>query len=116
VIDASDYQDIQELYLISDMLITDYSSVMFDYALLQRPIIFYCYDLEEYVTKRGLYLDYNKLPGPICKTMNDVIEFVTDPSKLLEYNALLKEFKDEFGSLEDGKSSLKIIEKVFNHQ
>src|SRR5690606_26857582 len=46
VINASEYEDIQELYLISDVLITDYSSVMFDYALLGRPMIFYCYDLE----------------------------------------------------------------------
>src|SRR5699024_6582047 len=46
--DVSDYQDIGELYLISDMLMTDYSSVFFDYAHLKRPILFYTYDLDKY--------------------------------------------------------------------
>src|SRR5690606_22095827 len=57
IINVSDYSDVQELYLISDILITDYSSVMFDYALLGRPIILYCYDLNEYKFYRGVYID-----------------------------------------------------------
>ena len=59
--------DINELYVMSDLLITDYSSVFFDYAILNRPILFYMYDLEEYRDElRGFYLDINKeLPGKI---------------------------------------------------
>src|SRR5690606_3781780 len=59
VIDASRYPDIQELMLISDVLVTDYSSVFFDYALLGRPMVFHAYDLESYRDNlRGFYLDY----------------------------------------------------------
>lgn len=66
-IDVSNYSDISELYLISDCLITDYSSVMFDYGVLKRPQFFFAYDLDKYGQDlRGFYLDYhNDLPGPI---------------------------------------------------
>lgn len=73
VIDVSDYEDISELYIISDMLITDYSSAFFDYANLKRPMIFYAYDLDHYRTTRGLYFDYQKVPGPIVKDNNELI-------------------------------------------
>ncbi|WP_164745701.1 bifunctional glycosyltransferase/CDP-glycerol:glycerophosphate glycerophosphotransferase [Neobacillus mesonae] len=114
VINASGYQDIQELYLISDVLITDYSSVMFDFALLRRPIILYCYDLEEYTTKRGMYFDLAKEgPGPVCRTIEDVVTMLKDSKKLQEFDEPLERFTSKFGSLEDGKSSLRVIKEVF---
>src|SRR5699024_5114208 len=59
VYDFSHHSDISELYLISDLLITDYSSVFFDYANLNRPILFYVYDIEEYRDQlRGFYIDF----------------------------------------------------------
>src|SRR5699024_6768720 len=68
--DFSDYEDVAELYLVSDILITDYSSVFFDYANLKRPILFFAYDLEKYRDQlRGFYIDIEKeLPGPLVKT------------------------------------------------
>ena len=67
VYNGSDYDDITELYMISDICMTDYSSVFFDYANLKRPILYYMYDLEKYRdVLRGFYLDVEKeLPGPI---------------------------------------------------
>lgn len=63
VYDVSKYNDINELYVISDMLITDYSSVFFDYANLKRPILFYMYDLDAYKNElRGFYIDLEELP------------------------------------------------------
>lgn len=69
IVDVSDYPDINELYIVSDVLITDYSSVMFDYAILERPIILYMYDMEEYKSKlRDFYLGFDQLPvDPIEK-------------------------------------------------
>ena len=114
IIDASNYQDIQELYLVADMLITDYSSVMFDYALLKRPILLYCYDLDEYITRRGTYFDFtDKAPGPVCETMDELLEYVTHPERLTDYRQALDQFVEEFGSLEDGKASAKVVESVF---
>ncbi|MBM7690737.1 CDP-glycerol glycerophosphotransferase (TagB/SpsB family)/GT2 family glycosyltransferase [Peribacillus deserti] len=112
---ASTYQDIQELYLASDVLVTDYSSVMFDYALLERPIILYCYDLEEYLSRRGTYFDFiEKSPGPVCETIDEVISYLGNPESLTSYNQALKQFAQEFGKLEDGQAARKVIERVFD--
>lgn len=117
VINASNYQDIQELYLISDLLITDYSSVMFDYALLKRPIVLYCYDLEEYMTRRGMYFDFEKsAPGPIYKTIEEVIDFVANEEEYNDYNGRLENFVEKFGSLEDGTASAQVVKKVFRNK
>ncbi|OJG16785.1 glycerophosphotransferase [Enterococcus canintestini] len=60
-------EDINDLYLISDMMVTDYSSVMFDYAILERPMLFYPYDIKHYQHElRGFYFDYSEVPGPIA--------------------------------------------------
>lgn len=77
VINASNYDDINELYVISDILITDYSSVFFDYANLKRPMIFYMYDYDEYKREmRDFYFGMNELPGPIVKKEADLIEAI----------------------------------------
>ena len=67
--------DIAELFLVSDMLITDYSSVMFDYSILHRPMFFYAYDLDKYKNDlRGFYFDYRgEMPGPISTNTEELI-------------------------------------------
>lgn len=78
VIDCSDYSDIRDLYLVASILITDYSSVMFDFAHTGKPMIYYLYDFEEYSnTIRGLYFDPNDvLPGPIVRTQDELLSEV----------------------------------------
>lgn len=68
----------QEMLDAADILITDYSSCYIDYLLLDRPILFYCYDLENYLShERGLYEDYlANVPGPICKLKSELITFL----------------------------------------
>ncbi|MBQ3924601.1 MAG: CDP-glycerol glycerophosphotransferase family protein, partial [Firmicutes bacterium] len=74
VYDVSDYDDINDLYLASDLLITDYSSVFFDYSNLKRPMLFYMYDIEQYRDEiRGFYLDLSELPGPIVENEKDLV-------------------------------------------
>jgi CDP-glycerol glycerophosphotransferase len=77
-VNVSKYNDISELYLISDILITDYSSVFFDYANLKRPILFYTYDLDKYRDMlRGFYMDIEKeVPGPLLFTTEEVAEAI----------------------------------------
>lgn len=104
--------DISNLYLISDLLITDYSSVFFDYAILNRPIYFYMYDREMYDKQlRGFYLDVDHdLPGEIVTTEDQLLDLILEE----KYDYMkLKEFNKEFNSFQDGKSSQKVIEKVF---
>jgi len=71
---VSDYPDINELYLVSDVLITDYSSAFFDFAILRRPIICFGYDYEAYRRTRGFYVDINaELPGGVMATEEEVL-------------------------------------------
>lgn len=73
----SKVNDINHLYVISDLLVTDYSSVFFDYANLKRPEIFYMYDLEAYGNEiRGFYIDLDELPGPIVQTEDELIKAI----------------------------------------
>lgn len=114
--DLSNYDDIAELYLVSDVLITDYSSVFFDYANLKRPILFYTYDLEKYRNKlRGFYLDIeNDLPGPLVKNTNEVIESLQNIENVQRnYKEKYQEFYNKFCNWDDGNASRNTVEKVF---
>ncbi|SKA63161.1 CDP-glycerol glycerophosphotransferase [Eubacterium uniforme] len=115
-IDVSSYSDISELYLISDMIITDYSSVFFDYANLRRPVIFYTYDYEKYKdVLHGFYLDMHKdLPGPILMTEDEVIDAIRNIDKVNEeYKERYDEFCERFCCLDDGHASQRVVETVF---
>lgn len=115
IIDVSDYKDIAELYLISDILITDYSSVMFDFGVLKRPQIFYAYDLEDYDSRlRGFYMDYkNNLPGPIVYNEDDLIHLLKKKEDLKKkYNKELEQFYKLYCSFENGDSSKRVIDRI----
>lgn len=114
--DFSNYDDIAELYLVSDILITDYSSVFFDYANLQRPILFYTYDLEKYRDQlRGFYLDIEKeLPGPLLMQTKEVIDAILNIDQVKdEFKERYKVFYNKFCKWDDGKASKKTVAEVF---
>ena len=117
VFNESSYDDISELYLISDILITDYSSVFFDFANLKRPMLFYTYDLEKYRDMlRGFYLDIEtEVPGPLLFTTDEVIDAIKNIDSITEkYADKYVEFYDRFCHIDDGHSSERICELVFN--
>ena len=119
VYDVSDYDDIAELYLTADLLITDYSSVFFDYANLKRPILFFMYDLEKYRDRlRGFYLDLEKdLPGPVLSTTDEVIHSVRNLEKLWqEYQKRYEAFYEKYCGWEDGKASQRVVDAVFGKE
>ncbi|WP_436940545.1 CDP-glycerol:glycerophosphate glycerophosphotransferase [Staphylococcus xylosus] len=108
VIDVSHHGDISELFLITDCLITDYSSVMFDFGNLKKPQLFFTYDLEKYEKElRGFYLDYySELPGPIYTTSEELIEGILNIDLIRnEYNKKIEQFYRRFCQYEKGKSS-----------
>lgn len=114
---ASENEDINELYAISDMLITDYSSVFFDYSILKKPILFYMYDMEEYKENlRGFYLNiYEDLPGPIITDEYELLSIIKGIYKENNlFNEIIDKFNDRFNYLEDGNSTKRVIDKVFN--
>ena len=112
VYDVSRYPDIRDLYLASDLLITDYSSVFFDYAILNRPVIFFMYDLENYRDQlRGFYIDIEKdAPGPIVQTESELFQAILDlKDSDVQSNQAFMEFKQRFSSLEDGRATERVV-------
>ena len=115
-IDVSNYDDIHELLLISDLLITDYSSVFFDYAHSKRPILFFMPDIKDYEDNiRGFYLDIKKdLPGPIFMNEDDLIDGVKNISKINEeFKDRYEKFYNSYCYLGHGNASEKLIKIVF---
>ena len=113
------YDDISELYLVSDILITDYSSAMFDYANSKKPMLFYAYDLDDYEERlRGLYFDFKDLaPGPLVKNEKELFDAIKEIDKIsVEYKEKYDKFTEEFCSMEDGEASRRVIEKVFKKE
>lgn len=118
--DVTKYPDIQELYLAADMLVTDYSSVFFDYSLLRRPIAFFAYDLDKYQQElRGFYLDYEtELPGPIVETsadLFDMIETARDTGSL-EGEVPIADFVNRFASADDGHASGRVVNALLGSE
>lgn len=111
IYNVSDLDDVNETYVVSDILITDYSSVFFDYANLKRPMLFYMYDFEEYKDEmRGFYIDLDELPGEITKTEDELINAIRH-TKTFEYNEKYKKFNDKFNYLDDGQAAKRTVEK-----
>lgn len=116
VYDVASVEDVNDLYLVSDALITDYSSVFFDYANLHRPIVFYMYDLEHYRDNlRGFYLDLRDLPGDIVKTEGEIVNILNNLSAYnRKYRKKYTAFNATFNYLDDGHVAERIAQKVFS--
>ena len=110
-IDVTNYNDIQELLAISDILITDFSSCMFDVAFMRKPCLLYASDYQQYITKeRNLYFDIQSLPFPLTTTNEKLITAISNWNSGIYANKVEK-FLSEIGSFEIGKS----CEKIYNY-
>ncbi|WP_315793757.1 CDP-glycerol glycerophosphotransferase family protein [Paenibacillus sp. BIC5C1] len=108
--------DIQQLYLISDILITDYSSVMFDYSLTRKPMIFFVYDIIKYENElRGFYFDLLKeAPGSIVYNEYSLVESVINAEQHASlYHEQYEKFIAKFNYLDDGYASKRVIELLY---
>lgn len=114
VYDVSSYDDINDLYIVSDLLITDYSSVFFDYANLRRPMLFYMYDFDSYKNEmRDFYFDIDELPGPIVKDEDSLIEAIHGLDRyMLAYGEKYIAFHNKFNYLDDGHASARVVDAV----
>lgn len=115
IYDMSAVDDINDLYIVSDVLVTDYSSVFFDYANLRRPMLFYMYDKEHYEKDlRGFYLPLDAVPGDIVTTQDALVaqlQRLDDYTK--ETMATVDSFAKEYTALDDGHASERVINAVF---
>lgn len=109
IYNVSGVDDVNDLYIISDALITDYSSVFFDYANLRRPIHFFMYDKEHYEKElRGFYLDLAELPGKIVETEKDLVADIRCGKISYNYDA----FCGKFTYLDDGQCASKVVDEI----
>ena len=120
VYDVSKYDYINDLYIASDVLITDYSSVLFDYANIKKPMIFYMYDFDFYKNRmRDFYIDIDdELPGPIIKSADEkelikaIKEIENQEAYFKKYGNKYMEFNNKYNYLDDGHASKRVIEEI----
>ncbi|WP_144460667.1 CDP-glycerol glycerophosphotransferase family protein [Siminovitchia fortis] len=111
IYDVSDYPDINHLLAVTDLLISDYSSIPFEFSLLQRPMIFFAYDLEEYAKSRGFWEPYEQLvPGPIVYNSKDLVEAIRTNN--YDFNQIVK-FANEWNEFSTGSASRRLIQAVY---
>jgi|SRR5699024_9272901 len=115
MVNYSYHEDIRDLYLVADILITDYSSVFFDYANLKRPMIFYVHDIDNYRDKlRGFYFDFEtSAPGPLVKTTEDLIQSIKATENANYPLEAYQEAFYDFTKLEDGQATKRVVDAVF---
>jgi CDP-glycerol glycerophosphotransferase len=115
-INVTAYPDISELFLVSDVLVTDYSSVMFDFAPTGRPMVFFTYDLEQYRDNlRGFYFDFAaEAPGPLLATSDEVVSAIADIDAVASaHRAAYQAFTAKFCPLDDGKAAARACDRIF---
>ncbi len=114
--DVTGYPDINDLLIVTDVLITDYSSVMFDFAPTGRPMLFFTYDLEQYRDQlRGFYFDFEACaPGPLLDTSEQVVAALADLDAVAaKYREAQDAFRASFCPLDDGKASARACDRIF---
>ncbi|MFJ1959153.1 CDP-glycerol glycerophosphotransferase family protein [Streptomyces massasporeus] len=115
IIDVSSYDPVEELCLAADVLVTDYSSIMFDYANLDRPIVIHADDWETYRTTRGVYFDLMaEAPGPVARTQQELTEILTTEAWRDEGAAKTRAaFRRRFCEYDDGRAAERVVRRVF---
>lgn len=108
---VTNYPDMQELLLISDLLITDYSSTMFDFHLMHRPIFLFTQDIEDYQRMRGLKDWFFKVPFPFCHSNDELCQAILD-FDAISYDQKCHEFDKLYGSIEDGHSTKRVVDRL----
>lgn len=113
VIDVTQYPDMQELLLIADILITDYSSAIWDFSFLSRPIFLYATDLEEYDKERSFFVDIHKWGFPICEN-NEELQRAIEQFEQKKLMQQIETHQNLMGSYETGEASKKLFEFIEN--
>ncbi len=111
IVDVSAYQDMQELLLVSDLLITDYSSCIFDFMLTGKPAFIYANDFEEYNNDRGFYYSLKDTPFPVAQTNCEMTDNIANFNEK-DYKIKVDKFLQSKGCIEDGKASKRVVELI----
>ena len=111
--DMTQDMTIDELLCVADICISDYSSLVFEYSLFERPLIFFAFDIEEYLDWRGFYYNYDELtPGPVYKTNEDIINYIKNIDSMFDKQKVI-DFKNKFMCSCDGHATERILKLAF---
>ncbi len=114
--DLTEAMAIEDLLMVSDICISDYSSLVFEYSLFERPMLFFAYDLEEYFDWRGFYYDFAEMtPGPTCKTTEEMIDYIRNLDTGFDKQRVI-DFKNKFMSACDGHATERILKAVMGEE
>ena len=114
--DVTEEMEIEELLMVSDVCISDYSSLIFEYSLFERPMIFLAYDLEDYYDWRGFYYPYEEMtPGPVVRTTGEVIDYLAHLEERFDRQKVA-DFREKFMSACDGHATERILDTVLREQ
>ncbi|MFD4695052.1 CDP-glycerol glycerophosphotransferase family protein [Streptomyces sp. NPDC058463] len=118
VVDVSGHHDVSELLALADVLVTDYSSIMFDYALLDRPVVLFAPDLDAYAAERGSYFDLRaKAPGPVVATEDELFRVLARLKAAdTGFETERRAFAEEFGCYDRGDAARAVVDTVFARQ
>lgn len=111
IVNVTNYADIYELLLMSEILITDYSSTMFEAGYIGKPVFLYARDYEKYMMNRGMYFDIEELPYIFC-TNNDELNAKIENFNIREYCDVVQKFNDKLGLAEDGQASRIVSQRI----
>ncbi len=111
IINASHYRDIYELMTAGDILITDYSNLMFEFSFMKKPVFLYAYDMEEYERERGFYFEYNNLPYKKARTESELIENMKSFENT-KYQKDVDGFLNKLTLYETGKASECVVNRI----
>lgn len=110
-VDVSDFREVNDILFITDILISDYSSLVYEFAVFKRPMLFYAFDLEDYITSRDFYEPYETfVPGKIVESFNDLIVALDQKDFDVEK---VEPFLDKHFKYQDGRSSERLVRNVF---
>ena len=111
VINVTDYPDLYELIPLSDIVISDYSSLMFDSALILKPVFLYTTDISEYIADRNFYFDIEKLPFPLAHSMQELLENIVNFDEQ-RYRENVKRFNGDVGYYENGTAAATVVDRI----
>ena len=113
ILDVSDYREVNDLLFVTDILVTDYSSVIYEFSLLRRPMLFYAFDEEEYVKDRDFYESYEEtVPGDICHTFGELMDALRSRTDTAGIDKRLENFIDKNFTYTDGKATQRVVDLI----
>jgi len=112
VTDVSGYDNVKKLIRVCDVLITDYSSICMDFAVLDKPVYFYAFDLEKYTAERAFYYDYESyVPGPVARDFSTLLNLMNSNVDMTFENRR-KDFSNKNFGTPDGKASKRVVDRI----